>query len=177
MATAPPLLSARPNRKANRSPAECRQRPVAGLLASSARLGAHQAVLHVHLPGVGLALLGAQRQASAHARTAALTIAGSASVCLVTTLPVVAQTSEQLRHMVTQRLMRSTISSPRQASAQEVYVWAQSKHASMHSMSASASMVALPGWVSSISLAWVMVIAPFSDFPSKGFPTNPYHAA
>ena len=70
---------------------------------------------------------------------------GPDSVCLETILPVVAQTSEQLEHMVMQRLMCSTISSPRQASAQEVHVWAQSKHASMHSMSASAFISAVPG--------------------------------
>src|SRR5687768_8727555 len=62
--------------------------------------------------------------ASAHAWRAALTIAGSISVCLEAILPVVVHMSEQLRHMVMQRLIWPTISSPRQASAQEVHVWA-----------------------------------------------------
>src|SRR5918999_1867259 len=86
------------------------------------------------------------RHASAQARRAALIIAGSDSVCLETILPVVAHTSEQLRHMVMQRLKWETISSPRQASAQALHDWEQSKHASMHSMSASASITAtVPG--------------------------------
>src|SRR5215216_5440737 len=94
------------------------------------------------------------RHASAQARRAALIIAGSDSVCLETILPVVAHTSEQLRHIVMQRLIWETISSPRQASAQALHDCEQSKHASMHSTSASASITAgVPGWVSSISLA------------------------
>jgi len=70
--------------------------------------------------------------ASAQARIAALAIAGSNAVCLETTLPVVAHTSEQLRHIVMQRFKCPTISSPRQASAQALHDWEQSKHASMH---------------------------------------------
>src|SRR5215204_6802967 len=88
------------------------------------------------------------RHASAQACRAALTMAGSDSVCLETILPVVAHTSEQLRHMVIQRLIWPTISSPRQASAHALHDWEQSKHASMHSTSASASITAVvPVWV------------------------------
>src|SRR5215213_5051785 len=101
--------------------------------------------------------------ASAQARIAALAIAGSNAVCLETTLPVVAHTSEQLRHIVMQRFKCPTISSPRQASAQALHDWEQSKHASMHSISASASMAAVPGWVSSISLACVIWASPFLE--------------
>ncbi len=68
--------------------------------------------------------------------------------------------------MVIQRLIWETISSPRQASAQALHDWEQSKHASMHSMSASASMAAVPGWVSSISLAWVIRESCFSSLPT-----------
>src|SRR5919202_630664 len=97
------------------------------------------------------------RHASAQARRAALAIAGSNSVCLESTLPVVAHTSEQSRHMVMQRLIWLTSSSPRQASAQELHDWVHSKHASMHSTKASTSTAAaVPGWVSSISLARVI---------------------
>src|ERR671913_669387 len=54
---------------------------VARPLAASTGLGAHPAVLHVHLCGVMLALLTAHnRHASAHAWRAALAIAGSKSV-------------------------------------------------------------------------------------------------
>jgi hypothetical protein len=60
-------------------------------------------------------------------------------------LPVVAHTSEQLRHMVMQRLRWLTSSSPRQASAQALHDWLQSKHASMHSTKAAVSNAALPG--------------------------------
>src|SRR5918999_5748623 len=84
------------------------------------------------------------RHASAQAWRAALTMAGSNSVCLETILPVAAHTSEQLRHKVMQRLMWPTISSPRHASAQAVQLWAQSKHASMHSTRSSASIAAGP---------------------------------
>lgn len=82
---------------------------------------------------------------TAHMIRTVLAMADSDSVCLERILPVVAHTSEQLRHMVMQRFMCSTISSPRQASAQAVHVWAHSKHASMHSISASVSMAAVPG--------------------------------
>jgi hypothetical protein len=99
---------------------------------------------------------------AAHMIRTALAMADSDSVCLETILPVVAHTSEQLRHMVIQRLMWETISSPRPASAQALHAWEQSKHASMHSMSASASMAAVPGWALSISLAWVIRESCFS---------------
>ena len=73
-------------------------------------------------------------------------MADSDSVCLERILPVLAHSSEQLRHIVMQRLIWPTISSPRHASAQALHDWVQSKHASMHSMSAPASMIAtVPG--------------------------------
>src|SRR5918994_3864341 len=73
------------------------------------------------------------RHASMQACRAALAIAGTNSVCLERILPVVAHTSEQLRHMVIQRLKWLTSSSPRSASASALHDWSQSKHASMHS--------------------------------------------
>ena len=57
------------------------------------------------------------RHASMQACRAALATAGSNSVCLERILPVVAHTSEQLRHMVMQRLICEIISSPRPVGA------------------------------------------------------------
>jgi hypothetical protein len=68
--------------------------------------------------------------------------------------------------MVIQRLIWETISSPTPASAQTLHAWEQSKHASMHSMSTSASMAAVPGWALSISVAWVITESSFSSLPS-----------
>src|SRR5215217_2469185 len=142
------------DRGTNYLPTDGRKRPVAGIFT------APQASAHTRQCSMSISLAWVShssphsRHASAQARRAALIIAGSDSVCLETILPVVAHTSEQLRHIVMQRLIWETISSPRQASAQALHDCEQSKHASMHSTSASASITAgVPGWVSSISLA------------------------
>jgi hypothetical protein len=50
---------------------------------------------------------------TAHMIRTALAMADSNSGCLERILPVVAHLSEQLRHMVMQRLIWETISSPR----------------------------------------------------------------
>ena len=78
---------------------------VARPLAASKGLSTHLTVLHVHLRGMCSHSSAHNRHASAHPWRAALAIAGSNSVCLENILPVVAHTSEQLRHIVMQRLI------------------------------------------------------------------------
>src|ERR671916_3029281 len=70
--------------------------------------------------------------------------------------PVASHTSAQSRLSLMQRASDLGSSSPRQASAQAVQLWAQSKQASMHSTSVEASTAAELGLVWSICWAWVM---------------------
>src|SRR5687768_11343806 len=48
------------DRRTNYLPTDGRKRPVAGIFTAPTSLSAHPAVLHVHLPSVGLALLATQ---------------------------------------------------------------------------------------------------------------------
>jgi hypothetical protein len=66
-------------------------------------------------------------QASTQARRAAPVIAGSKPLCLEKILPVVLHTSAQSRSSRMQRASVCKFSSPRQASAQALQAWTQSK--------------------------------------------------
>src|SRR5919107_6455323 len=91
----------------------------------------------------------------AQASRAALAISTLKAVCLERTFPVTSHTSAQSRSSLMQRASICRSSSPRQASAQAVQAWAQSKQASMHSTSAFASTAGSLGFVSIIRRAWV----------------------
>src|ERR687896_156585 len=73
--------------------------------------------------------------------------------------PVASHTSAQSRLSRMQRVSDLGSSSPRQASAQAVQLWAQSKQASIHSTSVEASTAAELGLVWSICWAWVTKIS------------------
>ncbi len=98
---------------------------VASLLAPTASLGAYPAVLHAVL-AVLLALLTAKPAGLGAGLQRALTSRGSKAVWRERILPVASHTSAQSRLTLMQResdLLGS--SSPRQASAQAVQLWAQ----------------------------------------------------
>ena len=92
----------------------------------------------------------------ARAQTSSISRASSGDSCRERIRPVVAQTSAQCRLSRMQRTRFLTSCSARQASAQAVQVWAQSKQASIHwtkTASAASSTGGLPGLVSSICRA------------------------
>src|SRR5829696_221560 len=68
------------------------------------------------------------------------------------------QTSAQSRSRRMHRVSICTSCLPRQASAQAVQAWAQSKQASMHSTSAVVSKAAPLGFASIICRAWVIFL-------------------
>src|SRR5215203_1346930 len=96
-------------------------------------------------------------QAWVQACKVAFAISTSKAVWRERTLPVASHMSAQSRSRRMQRISICTSCSPRQASAQAVQAWAQSKQASMHSTSASASTAGSLGFVSIIRRAWVML--------------------
>src|SRR5215211_944652 len=96
-------------------------------------------------------------QAWVQACKVAFAISTSKAVWRERTLPVASHMSAQSRSRRMQRISICTSCSPRQASAQAVQAWAQSKQASMHSTSACASTAGSLGFVSIIRRAWVML--------------------
>src|SRR5690625_1238245 len=92
-----------------------------------------------------------------YASNTAFTVARLLPVRRLRMWPVAVQISAQSRLRRMQLRSSVTISSPRQASAHAVQVWAHSKHAAIQSASlaTSRSLVVL-GWASIIEVIWLM---------------------
>lgn len=97
-------------------------------------------------------------QASAHSSMADRRTFSFEPVCRVASCPVARQISAQSRFRRTHCRSIATSGSPVQASAHDMQVWAQSKHSSMHRISASPGLPWMSGWV--LMMAWACMRNP-----------------